>query len=134
MLEIYGNAAVEKAFRDNILIDRFKDHPLDSVVRFHIIHGGDRFQAEGWEISAVPADHDQREECRIYICKKDGKTILYGHDTGRNLSREAWNLLKGEKYDLVSLDATLGTCPKSAIIWVCPMRRLFCKNLRKSAA
>ena len=112
VLEVYGSEAVEKAFRDNILIDRFKNHPLDSVVHFHVTHAGDCIQSEGWEIIAVPADHDKLEECLFYICKKDGKTVLYGHDTGHDtgcdLSREAWELLKREKFDLVSLDATLG--------------------------
>ena len=108
VLDIYGSEAAEKAFRDNILLDRFKTHPLDDVVHFHTIHGGDRIQSGGWEITAVPADHDKREECLLYICKKDGKTVLYGHDTGRNLSSEAWELIRQETYDLVSLDATLG--------------------------
>ena len=108
ILEVYGNEAVEKAFRDNILIDRFKNHPLDNVVRFHTTHAGDHIYSEGWEIIAVPADHDQREECLIYICKKNGKTVLYAHDTGCNLNGKAWELLRREKYDLISLDATLG--------------------------
>lgn len=108
VLSVYGNEAVERAFYDHILIDRFKPHPIDGVVHFHVVHGGDRFQADGWDITAVPADHDQREECLIYVCKKDGKTVLYGHDTGRGLSRQAWDILGRERFDLVSLDATLG--------------------------
>ena len=108
ILNIYGNEAVEKAFRDNILIERFKEQPLDDVVHFHTIHAGDHIQTEGWEIIAVPADHDKLEERLIYICKKDGKTLLYGHDTGCDLSWEAWDLLKQERFNLVSLDATLG--------------------------
>lgn len=109
VLDVYGNEAVEKAFNDHILIDRFKVHPIDDAVHFHVTHGGDRIWSGGWEIVAVPADHDKREECLVYICKKDGKTLLYGHDTGRNLSPEAWKLVTGETYDLVSLDATMGT-------------------------
>lgn len=109
VLDIYGNEAVEKAFYDHILIDRFKPHPIDDVVHFHTTHGGDRIRSSGWDITAVPADHDKREECLVYICKKDGKTVFYGHDTGCNLSREAWDLLTREKYDLISLDATMGT-------------------------
>lgn len=108
VLEVYGNQAVKDAFDAHILIDRFKTHPLDGLVNFHVIHGGDRFRVNGWEITAVPADHDQREECLLYICKKDGKTVFYGHDTGVNLSAEAWTLLAAERYDLVSLDATMG--------------------------
>lgn len=107
-LEVYGNEAVKTAFDANILIDRFKPHPIDGVVNFHVTHGGDRFTSGGWEITAVPADHDKREECLVYICKKDGKTLLYGHDTGRDLSPLAWELITAQRYDLVSLDATMG--------------------------
>ncbi len=109
VLDVYGNAAVEKAFYEHILIDRFKPHPIDDAVHFHVTRGGDVLHAGGWEITAVPADHDKREECLIYICRKDGKTVLYGHDTGRDLSPAAWKLLTEARYDLVSLDATMGT-------------------------
>ena len=108
VLDVYGNEAVEKSFYEHILIDRFKPHPIDDVVHFHRTHGGDRIHAHGWEIIAVPADHDKREECLVYICKKDGKTLFYGHDTGVNLSPEAWALITAERYDLISLDATMG--------------------------
>lgn len=108
MLHIYGNEAVAKAFEANIRIDRFQPHPIDDVIQFHITHGGDTIQSDGWEIIAVPADHDKREESLVYICKKGGKTVFYGHDTGCDLSPEAWSLITAEKYDLISLDATMG--------------------------
>lgn len=108
VLEVYGNQAVKDAFDAHILIDRFKMHPIGDVVKFHVTHGGDRFQSNGWDVTAVPADHDKREECLVYICKKDGKSVFYGHDTGCNLSGEAWKLVTAERYDLVSLDATMG--------------------------
>lgn len=108
VLDVYGNEAVEKIFYDNILIDRFKPHPIDDVVRFHVIHGGERVRSGDWDITAVPADHDKREESLVYICRKNGKTVFYGHDTGCELSEEAWSLIAAEKYSLVSLDATMG--------------------------
>lgn len=107
-LDIYGNEAVHRAYVDALSIDRFKPHPVDDVIRFHMVHGGDSFRAGGWEITAVPADHDKREECLIYICRKGGKALLYGHDTGVDLTEEAWRLLGGQCYDLISLDATMG--------------------------
>ena len=109
VLDIYGNEAVKKAFDEHILIDRFKPHPIDDAVHFHVTHGGDLIRSGGWEITAVPADHDKREECLVYLCKKDGKTVFYGHDTGCSLSSEAWALITKERFDLVSLDATMGT-------------------------
>ena len=108
MLHVYGNAAVEKAFYDAVLIDRFKLHPLDNAVRFIRLEPFADFMADGYHIIPIPADHDKREVCLIYIIEKDGKCLLYGHDTGMNLSAEAWECIFSHKYDLISMDATMG--------------------------
>ncbi|MGN0357458.1 MAG: MBL fold metallo-hydrolase [Blautia sp.] len=108
MLHVYGNEAVEKAFYDAVLIDRFKVHPLDDHVKFIRLEPFADFMADGYHIIPVPADHDKREICFIYIIEKDGKCLLYGHDTGLNLSKEAWDCIFSHKYDLISMDATMG--------------------------
>ncbi|MCI7100229.1 MAG: MBL fold metallo-hydrolase [Lachnospiraceae bacterium] len=108
ILHVYGNEAVEKAFYDAVLIDRFKVHPLDDHVKFIRLEPFADFIADGYHIIPVPADHDKRETCFIYIIEKDGKCLLYGHDTGLNLTQEAWNCIFSHKYDLISMDATMG--------------------------
>ena len=108
MLHVYGNEAVEKAFYEAVLIDRFKVHPLDNSVRFVRVEPFQDFVAEGYHIIPVAADHDKREACLIYIIEKDGKCLLYGHDTGMNLSGEAWECIYSHKYSLISMDATMG--------------------------
>lgn len=108
MLHVYGNEAVEKAFYDAVLIDRFRVHPLDEAVRFVRLAPFADFMADGYHIIPVPADHDKRELCFIYIIEKDGKCLLYGHDTGAGLSAQAWDCIFSHQYDLVSLDATMG--------------------------
>ncbi len=108
ILHVYGNEAVEKAFYDAVLIDRFRVHPLDDAVHFVKIAPFEDFMADGYHIIPVPADHDKRETCLIYIIEKEGTCLLYGHDTGMNLSREAWECIFGHKYSLISLDATMG--------------------------
>ena len=77
MLYVYGNEAVEKAFYDAVLIDRFKVHPLDDAVRFVRLKPFGDFTVDGYHIIPVPADHDVRETCFIYIIEKDGKCLLY---------------------------------------------------------
>lgn len=108
MLHVYGNEAVEKAFYDAVLIDRFKVHPLDNSVKFIRLQPFEDFMAEGYHIIPLPADHDKRETCLVYIVEKDGKCLLYGHDTGMNMSREAWDCIFSHKFDLISMDATMG--------------------------
>ncbi len=108
ILQVYGSEAAEKAFYDAVLIDRFKVHPLDDAVRFVRLEPFADFMADGYHIIPVPADHDKRETCLIYVIEKDGKSLLYGHDTGMNLSQEAWDCILGRTYDLISLDSTMG--------------------------
>lgn len=108
MLHVYGNEAVEKAFYDAVLIDRFKMHPLDNSVKFIRLQPFEDFMAEGYHIIPLPADHDKRETCLVYIVEKDGKCLLYGHDTGMDMSREAWDCIFSHKFDLISMDATMG--------------------------
>ena len=108
ILQVYGNEAAEKAFYDAVLIDRFRVHPLDDAVRFVRIEPFTDFTVDGYHMIPIPADHDRRETCFIYVIEKDGKCLLYGHDTGMNLSQEAWDCIFGRTYDLISLDATMG--------------------------
>ena len=108
MLHVYGNEAVEKAFYDAVLIDRFLAHPLDEAVRFVKVTPFCDFMADDYHIIPVAADHDPREACLIYIIEKDGTCMLYGHDTGMNLSAQAWDCICSRRYDLISLDATMG--------------------------
>jgi len=108
MLYVYGNETVEKAFYDAVLIDRFKVHPLDEAVKFVRLKPFADFTADGYHIIPVPADHDKRETCLIYIIEKDGKCLLYGHDTGMKMSDKAWDCIFEHKYNLISLDATMG--------------------------
>ncbi len=65
------------------------------------------FWAGDYKITAIPATHDEKIHSLIYAVEKDGKAILYAHDTGL-LTDEAWLFLKesGIKFDFVSIDCT----------------------------
>ncbi len=66
------------------------------------------FEAEGYTITPLRAAHDPNSDPLIYIIQKDGKAVLYGHDTGVFPS-ETWEWLEKNpvKLDLVSLDCTM---------------------------
>ena len=66
----------------------------------------------GYSVTALPADHDQNAGVRIYVISKDGKTLLYAHDTGY-LRDEVWEYIGKNKlrFDFVSLDCTNCTLP-----------------------
>lgn len=58
-----------------------------------------------FSIKALPANHDKTQECHLYILRKDGKTLLYAHDTAY-FSEETWKALNEEHLDGVVLDCT----------------------------
>lgn len=65
------------------------------------------FEAQGYKITPLAADHDFKCEPVFYMIEKDGKAILYAHDTGV-FPDETWEYLKDHpvRFDLVSLDCT----------------------------
>lgn len=73
------------------------------------IHCFETFEAEGYEITPLKANHDITCDPVIYLIKKDGKALLYAHDTGV-FPEDTWNYLEshGPKFGLVSLDCTHG--------------------------
>lgn len=58
-------------------------------------------------ITPLPADHDRKETCLLYIIEKGGCSILYGHDSGY-FPEETWTVLGGKRMDLVILECTMG--------------------------
>lgn len=61
----------------------------------------------GYKVTPLKADHARKLDPVIFIIEKDGKTILYGHDTGYFLN-ETWDYIEKSnvKFDFVSLDCT----------------------------
>jgi phosphoribosyl 1,2-cyclic phosphate phosphodiesterase len=62
---------------------------------------------EGYQVTALPARHDPREDCLFYMVRHDGKSLLYAHDTGV-FPDAVWEFFaaSGIRFDLVSLDCT----------------------------
>ncbi|GIP33636.1 MBL fold metallo-hydrolase [Paenibacillus sp. J2TS4] len=61
-------------------------------------------------VTPLLADHGKHETCLLYFIEKNGKSILYGHDSGWFPS-ETWNWLEGRSFDLAILDCTNGPLP-----------------------
>ena len=70
-----------------------------SVVDFEEISAGD------FSVKALPANHDPSQECHLYLIRKNGKNLLYAHDTGY-FKEETWEALKKEHLDGAVLDCT----------------------------
>lgn len=66
------------------------------------------FEAQGYTITALKADHGT-EAPVVYVIEREGKSLLYAHDTGL-LQEESLAYLRGMKgaFGLVSYDCTNG--------------------------
>ncbi len=79
------------------------------LVETHFIEKKQSYNIAGYTVIPLPARHGGEEVgAFIYVIQKDGKSILWAHDTGR-LRSETVEFLKesGIRFDFVSLDCTL---------------------------
>lgn len=59
-----------------------------------------------YRVMPLPANHDQREKCMVFIIQDKEKTLLYGHDSGR-FDEMTWEVFGDYKFDCVVLDCTM---------------------------
>lgn len=101
-LMLYGNDAVKQIFDAT-----FEKIDLEGSVIFNKIEPFKCYRVDEINLIPLPADHTKGEMCFIYVIQKNGKTLLYGHDSGY-YSEETWNELLKYKFDMVILDCTHG--------------------------
>ena len=67
------------------------------------------YEIAGYTVIPLPARHgDEKLGAYIYMIQKDGKSVLWAHDTGKFLPETMAFIQKsGIRFDLVSLDCTL---------------------------
>lgn len=107
-LTIYGNSKVLNIL--NYMKQLYNDSDnFDQCVNFNQVNTLKRFETLGYSIVPLPAKHDSSEECFIYdiTSLKDKKRLLYGNDTAY-FPEETLNAIKDTKFDLISLDCTMG--------------------------
>ncbi|QIQ21045.1 MBL fold metallo-hydrolase [Zophobihabitans entericus] len=61
----------------------------------------------GYTITPLLANHAKWEFCFVYVIEKDGKRMLYGHDSGY-FPELTWDWLKGKYLDLAIFECTYG--------------------------
>lgn len=86
----------------------FDDMERENRLQLHQIGAFESFEAEGFHITPLRADHGA-EDSLVYLLEKDGKAMLYAHDTGF-LPPETMDYLRSHpvSLDLVSYDCTNG--------------------------
>lgn len=106
---MYGTAPAMRFVRDAINRAR-----LDTCNRVSatIIAPFEPFEAEGYKITPLKAVHDAYASPVIYALEKDGKSMLYAHDTGI-FAEETFDYIEKNNmhFDFVSLDCTFCDSP-----------------------
>lgn len=103
-LDIYGNETVIRKMTS--LPPSEHTAPLEKYLTLHKVATFDTFHFDDYSVTALPANHDKNEDCFIYVIKKGGKTLLYGHDSGV-FHESVWEAFKGLHFDCVVLDCTM---------------------------
>lgn len=107
-LEIYGSAATKASF-DTIVKEELEAE-IAPHLHWHILEAFQPTEVGPYRVTAFPARHMAPEaQPYVYLIEKDGKALLYLHDTGYLFEEVFEYLLKnGIHPDMVSLDCTYG--------------------------
>ena len=109
-LNVYGSEDLFDQFMINVEKHQ-RQFPKDipNTVNLKIVPPYETFKASGFDITPLPAYHGT-DHPYIYLIEKDGRAMIYGHDTDIFYD-EVFDFLakRGTKLNFVSLDCTMGT-------------------------
>ena len=103
-LTIFGNAKVLELIGQAYNFDSGDKTSCMVLNQTELFKGID---VDGITLTPLPARHDTKEECAIYLIENNGSKILYANDSGL-LPDATYDFLKGKRLDYVSLDCTSG--------------------------
>jgi len=115
-LTVYGNEKVGSMLM-NYLCDRvffrrivpFRTVCVEgyAVTALEAVHCISNKQGAAWPIVFGQTAYTRSEEALFYLIEKDGRSLLYAHDTDEFTPADM-EFLAGKKIDLISMDATNG--------------------------
>ena len=111
VLHLYGNEKVLDTIRKDFIFDM---ETLPDCVVLHRMEPFRPVTIGHTTVTALPARHDPREECLIYLIEQLGARLLYANDTTMP-PEETLNFLRGKRLDVASLDCTTGRFPCNTV-------------------
>lgn len=128
-MTVYGNGTVEAMWKEKADAEGIKD--LETNVLFKHANVFEPFLTDtGYNVTAMPALYNRHENCYIYLIEKDGKRLLYAHDTGI-FHEEVWDFLKKKHIDFASLDCNAGKYKEGTNHMGFPDNRVVIDRLRE---
>ncbi|MEG2315226.1 MAG: MBL fold metallo-hydrolase [Clostridia bacterium] len=103
-LNLYGNDALMRR------MDAIEKEDT-TTLRWHEWQAFETYPVMDYAVTPMLARHNPKEKCFIYHIEKDGKSLLYGNDTGI-FPDATWAYLQGKRFDVVSLDCTMLIIPE----------------------
>jgi phosphoribosyl 1,2-cyclic phosphate phosphodiesterase len=99
-----------RIFANEKVVERIRGYGLEgkvTMIETKILRPFYEVEMEEYRVKALRADHQFGEECLIFLIKNEGKTILWGTDTGF-FPEDTWEALIDERLDVAILDTTSG--------------------------
>lgn len=103
-VRIYGNETVKSMMEEMLKLEFPNGQNTIEVIEVEPFVA---YTVGDMKVVPLLADHQVGEQCLIYLLEQNGKTLLYGNDTGI-FPEETFNYLKDYRIDFVSLDCTGG--------------------------
>ena len=106
-LEVFCNNAVRDCFYRTAGNELLPE--VAQTLCFHTLQPFESFEAGPYIITPLPARHMKTEQAFFYLIEREGRSILYAHDTGRFFT-EVYDFLERRHtaVSLISLDCTSG--------------------------
>jgi phosphoribosyl 1,2-cyclic phosphate phosphodiesterase len=102
-LNVYGNDEVCR--RIGTL-----PHEQETNIACHELREFEPIAIGDYAVTALLALHDRKERCLIYMIEREGKRLLYAHDTGL-LPEATCDYIAHKRFDFISLDCTMLALP-----------------------
>ncbi len=96
-------ATLMQAYAKYTCITDFETAFVTPVMLWH----GQEVTDEELTVLPLNANHAPGKNAHFFSITKNGKNVLVGNDTGY-FPEASWELLKGKKFDMVTLDGTMG--------------------------
>ena len=100
-LRVYGNAPTISARTYGTLANGAESVIFTEAKPFEPIQAGE------FVFTPIRASHMKDEECLCYVASSEGKTVLYGSDTGW-FPDDTWEFLESLRFDCVIHECTTG--------------------------
>ena len=78
-VHIHGSSSVVNKFRSSEVFNEMEERKFITINEESAFKP---FEVNGYKVTPLEADHHTAEVPLIYIIEKDGKAVLYAHDTG----------------------------------------------------